>query len=202
MLVDPICLSSFLACHLVALDKNPGVRPIGICETVRRIISKSVLSITQLDILEASGSLQLCTGQMAGVEAGIHAVRSGFNKESTEGVLLVDATNAFNSLNCSSTLINIRHLCPALATIVINCYREPVELFVVGVLHCPEHEGYWKTSWESYIPFFHDVLSRNSFEEILWMLHLLEVTTPTHCIDKVKPLLDTVLLATRNTSLG
>ena len=44
--VDPICLSSFLACHLVALNKNPGVRWIGICKTVRRIIAKSVLSIT------------------------------------------------------------------------------------------------------------------------------------------------------------
>jgi hypothetical protein len=31
----------------------------------------------------------------------------------------------------------------------------------MGVIHCPEREGYWKTSWESYIPFFHDVLPRN-----------------------------------------
>ena len=29
---------------------------------------------------------------------------------------------------------------------------------IMGVIHCP---GYWKTSWECYIPFFHDVLSRN-----------------------------------------
>ena len=28
----------------------------------------------------------------------------------------------------------------------------------MGVIHCPEKEDYWKTSWESYIPFFHDVL--------------------------------------------
>ena len=32
--VDPASLSPFLACRLVALNKNPGVRPIGICETV------------------------------------------------------------------------------------------------------------------------------------------------------------------------
>ena len=103
--VDPICLPSFLACHLVSCNKNPGVRSIGICETVRHIIAKSVMSMTRLDILEASGSLQLCAGQIAGVEASIHAVRSCFNEESTEGVLLVDATNAFNSLNRNSSSV-------------------------------------------------------------------------------------------------
>ncbi len=31
--VDPNGLSPFLACRLIALNKNPGVRPIGLCET-------------------------------------------------------------------------------------------------------------------------------------------------------------------------
>ena len=112
--IDPLCLSSFVACHLIALDKNPGVRPIDICETVRQIVSKAVLPVTRLDVLEAVGALQLCAGQIAGVEAGIHAVRSSFNDESTEGVLLVDASNDFNSLNRNVALHNIWHLCPAL----------------------------------------------------------------------------------------
>ena len=30
-MVDPQGLSAFTACHLIALDKNPGVRPIRIC---------------------------------------------------------------------------------------------------------------------------------------------------------------------------
>ena len=45
--VDPAGLSPFLACRLIALDKNPGVRPIGVCETARRIIAKAILLITR-----------------------------------------------------------------------------------------------------------------------------------------------------------
>ena len=56
--------ASIPACRLIALNKNPGVRPIGICEVVRRIISKAILSITSGDIQDAAGSLQLCAGQM------------------------------------------------------------------------------------------------------------------------------------------
>ena len=83
-----------MACRLMALNKNAGVCPIGICETVRRIISKAILSVTKGDIQDAVGTTQLCAGQIAGIEAGIHSVRDLFNKKETEGVLLVDASNA------------------------------------------------------------------------------------------------------------
>ena len=39
--VDPAGLAPLLTCRLVALDKCPGVRPIGIGEVVRRIVSKA-----------------------------------------------------------------------------------------------------------------------------------------------------------------
>ena len=131
-LVDPSSVSSLMACRLMALNKNPGVRPIGICETVRRIISKAILSVTKGDIQDAVGTTQLCAGQIAGIETGIHSVRDLFNKKETEGVLLVDASNAFNSLNRQTALQNARRLCPSLATMLINTYREPTDLFVDG----------------------------------------------------------------------
>ena len=60
-----VCTAAFIpACRLIALNKNPGVRPIGICEVVRRIISKAILPITRGDIQDTAGSLQLCAGQM------------------------------------------------------------------------------------------------------------------------------------------
>lgn len=55
--VDPKGLSVFLKCRLIAFDKCPGVRPIGVCETARRIISKSILYAIKDDIQDVAGSL-------------------------------------------------------------------------------------------------------------------------------------------------
>ena len=98
----------------------------------RRIITKSVLMVVRGNIQDAAGSLQLCAGQISGCEAAVHSVRENFQEESAEAALLVDASNAFNSLNRMSALHNIRMLCPSIATILINCYRAPTDLFIDG----------------------------------------------------------------------
>ena len=81
------------------MDKCPGIQPIGFNETVRHIIGKAILHTVGLDIQEAAGSVQLCTGQEAGCEAAVHAMQKIFDEDDTEGVLLLDAANAFNCLN-------------------------------------------------------------------------------------------------------
>ena len=59
--VDPTGLSSgFVTCRLIALDKNPGVIPIGIGEIICRLIAKAILSIIHDDIQAAAVPLQLC----------------------------------------------------------------------------------------------------------------------------------------------
>ena len=98
--------------------KNPGVRPIGVGEVVRRIIAKAVLSIIRPDIQRAAGPLRLCAGQSSGVEAAIHSMRTVFSNVNSEGFLLVDASNAFNSLNRAVALQNIQYICPAFSTIL------------------------------------------------------------------------------------
>ena len=45
--VDP---AGFIACRLIALDKNPGVTPIDICEAVCHLIAKAILSVIRDDI--------------------------------------------------------------------------------------------------------------------------------------------------------
>lgn len=62
----------------------------------------------------------MCAGYKSRGEAGIHAVHSLFDADDTDAVLLIGATNAFNSLNRATALRNIKILCPALATHAIN----------------------------------------------------------------------------------
>ena len=57
------------------------------------------------DIQEAAGLLQLCAGQQAGSEAAVHTRCHIFNDSNSQVMLLVDATNTFNSLNRQTALI-------------------------------------------------------------------------------------------------
>ena len=59
-------------------------------------------------------------GQDGGCEAAVHAMRSVFQALETEAVLLVDANNAFNSLNRKAALHNISIICPSLAQTLIT----------------------------------------------------------------------------------
>ena len=68
----------------------------------------------------------------AGCESTVHAMLQVFESSETEAIILVDATNAFNSLNLQAALRNIRLLCPSLSKILINTSREDVQLFIDG----------------------------------------------------------------------
>ena len=130
--VDPKGLTPLLASRLIALDKNPGVRPIGVGEVLRRMVAKAALRITSSDILNAAGSFQLCSGHASGCEAGIHAMTEIQSDDQAEAVLLVDVSNAFNSLNREAAMRNVQALCPSLAKIVVNTYRDSTPLFIDG----------------------------------------------------------------------
>ena len=74
MCMDPAVLAPIEACHLIALDKQPGVRPIGVGDTARCIIAEAILTVIREDVLDVTGAIQLCTRQIAGSEAAIHGV--------------------------------------------------------------------------------------------------------------------------------
>ena len=139
--INPDHLSAFVACRLIPLDKSPGVRPIGIGEVPRRIIAKAILRLLQPDIIEASGPLQVCAGQDSGCDAAIHAMCRTFSEDSIEGALLVDASNAFNSINRQAALHNISVTCPSMAQVLYNTYQAPVRCVIQGSGEVSSSEG-------------------------------------------------------------
>ena len=75
---ETTCLDAYLWCRFIPLDKNPGVRPIGIGEVLRRIIGKATIFTIQPDIIDSAEELQLCAGQPAGCEAAVQAMLEMF----------------------------------------------------------------------------------------------------------------------------
>ena len=139
--LDPIAIESYNANRLIPLDKCPGIRPVGVGEILRRIIGKSISWTLKKDIQEVVGPLQTCSGLNSGGEAAIHAMKEIFNEEETDGVILVDASNAFNNMNRLASLHNIRVICPAISTILINMYRIPTRFFLAGGEEILSREG-------------------------------------------------------------
>ena len=139
--IHPEDLSAFVACRLIPLNKCPGVRPIGVGETSRRIIAKAVLRLFRYDIQDSAGPLQVCAGQEGGCEAAIHAMRLQFDNPNVEGILLVDATNAFNTLNRQAALHNIQSICPTISQILVNTYRSPIRCIIKGSGEINSSEG-------------------------------------------------------------
>ncbi len=108
-IIAPDYLTSYIAGRLIPLDKNPGVRPIGVGEVLRRIVGKAVMHVLKPEIVGSTAPIQVCGGLKGGVEAAIHALRRIYNDDETECVLLVDAENAFNSLNRQAAINNLQY---------------------------------------------------------------------------------------------
>ena len=84
--------------------------PIGIGEALHHIIARAVLSTCKEDSLMAMGLMRLCAGQESGCEAtAVPVLQKLFSLSEVEAVLLVDATNALNSLT-NSTPQHTAHL--------------------------------------------------------------------------------------------
>ena len=67
--LNPELTEPYNACGLIPLDKNPGVRAIGIGEVMRSIIGNNNQMPKKPTIY------QLCPGQKFGIEYAIHMLR-------------------------------------------------------------------------------------------------------------------------------
>ena len=64
-------------------NKSPGVTRIGIREASRRLMGKAVMSVVKKEVVQAIGSLQVCAGQVTGVELAIHSMVDFFEKDNS-----------------------------------------------------------------------------------------------------------------------
>ena len=74
----PSLLEGYTSCRLIPLHKNPGIRPIGVGEVLRRIVGNTIAGFLKEEIKEAAGPLQVWAGHSTGSGAAIHAMRKTF----------------------------------------------------------------------------------------------------------------------------
>ena len=110
-------------------------------EILQHIIGKATAWDLKPDFKVAAGPIQVCAGHQAGAKSAIYAMCLIFQEEISEGVLLIDASNDFNSLNRQVALHNIQVLCPRASLILINTYRFPSRLFITGGKELLSQEG-------------------------------------------------------------
>ena len=121
--------------RLIALDKNPGVRPIGIGESWRRLFAKCLLAVAEKEAADECGIDNLSVGMSAGIEVAFHSaneVVDGNYDTDDWGFILVDARNAFNELNRYTMLRTVRHLRPSGCRFAFNCYCCWIPLYIRG----------------------------------------------------------------------
>ncbi|KAI2506100.1 hypothetical protein MHU86_8331 [Fragilaria crotonensis] len=149
-----------MANRLVALDKQPGTRPVGIGEVYRRLWAKCLLKAIGSQATAACGNFNLCAGLQAGIEGAAaddpsrrpeaptaalppsprrhdagrglrgHRRRRGLSSAEASAVLLVDATNGFNELGRKAMLWTVRHRWANGARFSFNCYRHSAQLLL------------------------------------------------------------------------
>ncbi|KAF6202375.1 hypothetical protein GE061_004774 [Apolygus lucorum] len=139
-------IRALVASRLVALDKCPGVRPIGVGECLRRILAKCMAEVSGDEVTSACKGNQLAGGLSGGIEGAVHAMNKLYQEKalpnSNWGLLLVDAKNAFNSVNRIKALWYARFHWPSCSRFLYNTYKAHAELVLRGgVVNLHSREG-------------------------------------------------------------
>ena len=59
---------TLMDCRLVALDKSPGMSPVGIGKTIHQVLAKIVMRAAGNQVKTDCGNLLLCAGIESGIE--------------------------------------------------------------------------------------------------------------------------------------
>ena len=100
---------------LIALDKHPWVRTVGVGEIWKRLIAKFLLRVTGQEAKDACGTYQIADGIESGIEGGIHYMHllwAQHPQEEDWRFLLINRRNYFNKENRKAMLLDFRHEWP------------------------------------------------------------------------------------------
>ena len=125
-IIPPDDLIAYNGCRLKALDKSPGVRPIG--EVIRRITgSNRPLHQARFNIPQRKHAA-LPGPKMR--HRTCHTFNSPqFDDLENELILQIDAKNAFNVLNRQTALESVKALCSSLPVALQSSYSHPSHLY-------------------------------------------------------------------------
>ena len=120
--IPHLCGASLLPCK----KKNGGLRPIAVGEVIRRLVSKCAAKSVLPEALEILVPQQLGVGVPSGCEAIVHAVASLLDDrnipQEKQFILLIDFSNAFNSVDRSALFREVREHTPGIAAWVECSY--------------------------------------------------------------------------------
>lgn len=99
------------------------------------------MKIARNETMNANSNIQLCAGQQGEAETALYEVKEIFTDKKCEVVFIVDASNAFNTVNRKYVMHNISVLCPTLAMYVKNTYKIAPRLFIAKDLELRSEKG-------------------------------------------------------------
>ena len=111
---------ALLSGRLIALDKEPGGRPVGVGENCQRLMAKFFLSVMGQEAKSACGTEELDGGGEVSIDGGIQAMRflwaQNYHEENWE-FTLVDYQNAFNQEKQMTMFWAVRNEWPAASSL-------------------------------------------------------------------------------------
>jgi len=131
----PKVLAEFIASAPLTplLKPDNGIRPIAVGAIWRRLVSKVAMRGVRKDMAKYLGDFQYGVGISNGAEAVLHSANRFLNEFHSDGslaMLTVDFTNAFNLVDRSTLLREVRTRCPSISLWVDFLYGQSARLYV------------------------------------------------------------------------
>ncbi|KAI3822031.1 hypothetical protein L1987_09612 [Smallanthus sonchifolius] len=131
----PRSLAEFVASAPLTplLKPDNGIRPIAVGSIWRRVVSKVAMKGVGRDMAKYLGDFQFGVGVPNGAETVLHSANRFVNAHHRDGslaMLTVDFSNAFNLVDRTALLNEVRKMCPSISAWVDFLYGQPARLYV------------------------------------------------------------------------